>query len=324
MKPAGSSAPLLMAGCVAAAAGLVSLLGDDPPVLERLATGEVQLSLQQASGLRQVEASADLQTWEPMATLSAAAQLHEDSAAPQAAQKFYRTRPADAGSLTGDHLPTDSGAATLHPVDHASFLLQWNGVTIYGDPVGGGVRYAGLPQADLILVTHSHSDHFHSSTLSAVRAAGGRIVAPQSVYNSLPQTLRDVTTVLANGQSTNQKGVEVLAVPAYNLTASYHPKGAGNGYVLTLGGKKIYISGDTENVPEIKALTGIDVALVAVNQPFTMTVEQAADLLRAMKPRVAYPYHFRNQGGSFSNLQQLRTLVGRDSGVEVRLRDWYL
>jgi len=153
-----------------------------------------------------------------------------------------------------------------------------------------------------------------------MRAEAVTMVVPQAVFNSLPAALRGKAVVLVNGASTTVAGLTIEAVPAYNAN---HPKGVGNAYVLTLGGRRFFISGDTGDAAEIRALTGIDAAFFCMNVPFTMTVEQAAATVRAMRPAVVYPYHFRNQDGTFANLVSFRQLVGSDLGIEVRSRAWY-
>ena len=145
------------------------------------------------------------------------------------------------------------------------------------------------------------------------------IIAPQSVADKIPAALKGQVTVLKNGESATVDGLPVTAVAAYNTTAAnqqYHPPGRDNGYVLSFGDKKIYIAGDTENTPEMAALTGIDVAFLPMNQPYTMTPEQAADAVRAFRPKVVYPYHYRG-----TDPQKFADLVG--GAAEVRLRDWY-
>jgi L-ascorbate metabolism protein UlaG (beta-lactamase superfamily) len=136
-------------------------------------------------------------------------------------------------------------------------------------------------------------------------------------------TLKGLTTVLANGANADAIGLNVAAVPAYNLTNSNHPQGVGNGYVLTMGGRRIFISGDTEDVPEIRSLAKIDVAFLCMNIPFTMNITKAASTVRQMKPKVIYPYHFRNQDGTYADLTSFRQQVGTDLGIEVRVRTWY-
>jgi L-ascorbate metabolism protein UlaG (beta-lactamase superfamily) len=229
--------------------------------------------------------------------------------------------PAADKPRAADSVPTDDGALKIHPINHATLALQWKDKTIYVDPVGGANAFQALPPPNLILITHIHGDHFSKETLAQLPGPGARLVGPASVVEQLPPDLRGRATALANGQTQEFLGIRIEAVPAYNLAADrqrFHPKGRDNGYVLTLGGKRIYLSGDTEAVPEMLALKNIDVAFVCMNLPYTMTVEQAARAVRAFKPRVVYPYHCRG-----SDLEKFKQLVGADSGIEVRLRDWY-
>src|SRR5439155_19660163 len=132
----------------------------------------------------------------------------------------------------GDHLNTTNGDVIIHPINHASFVMSWQGKMIYNDPVGGSARYATFPKADLILIGHAHADHFDNTTLNGVTNLTTRILAPSVVYNGMTTPLKAITTVLTNGASTNILGLHIDAIPAYNLTASYHPRGVGNGYVL--------------------------------------------------------------------------------------------
>jgi L-ascorbate metabolism protein UlaG (beta-lactamase superfamily) len=224
-------------------------------------------------------------------------------------------------SLTGDRLATSDGDLIIHPVNHASLALQWKNQTIYVDPVGGARRYEGLPRPDLILLTDIHGDHLDAATLASIVTDKTRLVAPKAVVEKLPPALAQRTTVLNNGESNTVQGVKIDAIPMCNTTPArlqFHPKGRGNGYVLRFGGKRVYISGDTEDVPEMRALKDIDVAFLCMNLPYTMTEEQAAGAVREFKPRIVYPYHYRG-----SDLEKFRKLVGSDSGVELRLRDWY-
>jgi L-ascorbate metabolism protein UlaG (beta-lactamase superfamily) len=228
---------------------------------------------------------------------------------------------AEETALSGDHVTTQKGDIVIHPVNHATFVMTWNGHVIYVDPVGGAKRFEALPRPDLILITDIHGDHLDGPTLSAVASPKTAIVAPKAVEDKLPEALRKQTTVLGNGETKSLLGAEIEAVPMYNLTAArlqYHTKGRGNGYVITLGGTRIYISGDTEDIPEMRHLKNIDVAFVCMNLPYTMTPEQAANAVREFKPKVVYPYHYRG-----SDLQKFKELVGENSGTEVRLRNWY-
>lgn len=219
-----------------------------------------------------------------------------------------------------DVIATKDGNLVIRPINHATFVMTWNGKTIYVDPVGGAKAFANLPAPDLILLTDIHGDHFSKETLAAV-GTKARLVAPPAVNDQLSEDWRARTTVLGNGQTQTVLGIPIEGIAAYNLAPErqkFHAKGRGNGYVVTLGGKRVYISGDTEDIPEMRALKEIDVAFLCMNLPYTMTVEQAADAVKAFKPKIVYPYHSRG-----SDLKKFQQLVGTDAGVEVRLRDWY-
>ena len=223
--------------------------------------------------------------------------------------------------LTGERVPTSDGDLIIHPINHATLALGWKNLTLYVDPVGGAKRFADLPAPGLILLTDIHGDHLNAGTLKVVAGDKTALVAPPAVAEQLPSDLRARTTVLANGENKSVSGVKIEAIPAYNLTperTKFHAKGRGNGYVVTLGEKRVYLSGDTEGTPEMLALKDIDVAFLCMNLPYTMTVEQAADAVREFKPKVVYPYHCRG-----SDLEKFKTLVGREAGVEVRIREWY-
>lgn len=219
---------------------------------------------------------------------------------------------------TVDRLATTEGDVIVHPINHASLVLEWKGKAIYVDPVGGAARYQSLPRADLILLTHAHRDHLDPATLTAVKGANAKILAPSIVSEDLPANLQSLTSTLTNGAAATVAGVNVLAVPAYNLTKAFHPKGVGNGYVLTLGGKRLYISGDTEATPEMVALRDIDAAFLCMNQPYTMTVDQAVSAVRAFRPKIIYPYH-----SSGSDLNSFKKQLETEPGIEVRLLKWY-
>jgi L-ascorbate metabolism protein UlaG (beta-lactamase superfamily) len=232
--------------------------------------------------------------------------------------------------LSGDQVSTEKGDLVIHPIRHATFVMRWNGKTVYADPVGGAKQFAELPKPDLVLVTHIHGDHFDPKTLDAVILAGQKpvLIVPKSVDEKIPDSLRAKATVqvLANGEKTDVAGISVEAVPAYNTTAGkerFHPKGRDNGYVLTLGGKKVYIAGDTEDIPEMRALKDIDIAFLPMNLPYTMSVAKAADAIRAFKPKIVYPYHYRSGNGTKADMEELKRLVGAESGVDIRARDWY-
>ncbi|MGV3541043.1 MAG: MBL fold metallo-hydrolase [Rufibacter sp.] len=225
-----------------------------------------------------------------------------------------------------DKIETKKGPLSILPIQHASLALKWNGKTILVDPSGDASLFQSVAAPDLVLLTDIHGDHLDLKTLQAINTGNAKIVAPQAVVDKLPEGLKGKAVVLANGQQTEQLGISILAVPMYNLpeTAdSRHPKGRGNGYVLTLGGKKVYLSGDTEDIPEMRALKGIDVAFLCMNLPYTMDIAQAAAAALAFKPKVVYPYHYRGQGG-LSDVEAFREKVTTgDKKIEVRLRKWY-
>ncbi len=295
--------------------------------VELLPNGEVrlELSVAAAAGYR-IDAADTLEEWKGLLTgISAGSNQHLDSAGPFLSQRFYRAMQLEGANVfTGDHLATVNGDAIFHPLFHASFVMQWNGKTIYNDPDDDSAylsRYQGLPKADLILVSHRHGDHFSTNRLDVLRGTNTVIVAPPDVYNQSSMIpFRGITISLANGATTNVMGMAIEAIPAYN---SNHAIGAGSGYVLTLGGKRIYMSGDTGNIPEMRALQDIDVAFVCMNIPFTMTASEAVTAVRAFQPRVVYPYHYRNQSGTTTNAAFFKQQLGTDLGIEVRLRNWY-
>ncbi len=232
-------------------------------------------------------------------------------------------------AFADETIATNKGDLVIHPFHHASMLITWNGVSILVDPappVSGDkpaditAEYKAAPTPDLILVTHEHGDHFNVPILEAVAGADTVLVTCQDVADKLPGDLKAKTKVLANGDSLTVAGVSIAAVAAYNTTADrmkFHPeKRHDNGYVLTLGGKRIYIAGDTEETPEMKALTAIDVAFVPMNLPYTMSIEQAAQAVKDFRPKIVYPYHYAG-----SDVNAFKKLVG--GAAEVRLRDWY-
>lgn len=221
-------------------------------------------------------------------------------------------------ALEGDPIPTDDGDIIVHPVDHASLVLGFGDAVIYVDPVGGAARYEGLPPPTAILVTHAHGDHYDAPTLEAIAGNAPLIVNP-AVYAMLPETLKANAAAMANGDVGEVAGLPIKAVPAHNTTADrmqYHPEGRDNGYVLTLGGKQVYIAGDTEPTEEMLGLSDIEVAFLPMNLPYTMAPEQAAEAINTFKPRIAYPYHYGE-----SDLSVLEATVGPDT--EMRLRNWY-
>ena len=225
-----------------------------------------------------------------------------------------------------DKVETKAGPLMIQPVFHGSLVLTWNGKTIYIDPYNGAKGYVGLAAPDLILITDIHGDHMNIETLSAIETSKAKLIVPQAVADQLPENLKSKAVVLSNGNKITEGGVSVSALPMYNLPESAdsrHTKGRGNGYVLNLGGKMVYISGDTEDIPEMRALTNIDIAFVCMNLPYTMDIDQAASAVLEFKPKIVYPYHYRGQGG-LNDVEGFKKLV--DAGkasIDVRLRNWY-
>ena len=243
---------------------------------------------------------------------------------------FTTMSAAEEKGLSGDRVATNSGVLVIHPIHHATLLMQWNGKTIYVDPVGGVKPFAEMPKPDLVLVTHIHFDHFDPATLAAVMPAGRKtvLIVPPTVAEKLPEMLRGTPAlrILTNGKKTDVEGIAIEAVPAYNTTPGnekFHPQGRDNGYVLTMGGKRIYIAGDTEDTAEMRALKGIDIAFLPMNLPYTMSVPKAADAIRQFRPKIVYPYHYRSHDGAKADFERLKNLIGENSGVEIRLREWY-
>jgi L-ascorbate metabolism protein UlaG (beta-lactamase superfamily) len=214
---------------------------------------------------------------------------------------------------------TSKGPVKITPVYHASLEIEAGGKVIIIDPAKPA-NFSGLPQADLVLITDIHGDHMDPDLLKAESKAGTEIIAPAAVAKT-------VTTAKAigNGENTTWGDWKIEAIPMYNTTESrgpapgkfFHDKGRGNGYVLTYGGKRFYFSGDTEGIPEMRALKNIDVAFVCMNLPYTMTPEEAAEAVKKFHPKVVIPYHY---GMSDLNVFK-KGLEG--TGIDVRILDWY-
>lgn len=221
-----------------------------------------------------------------------------------------------------DTYPGEGGDITIHPIQHASFVMMVPGLVIYNDPIGGGAAYEGQPPADLILITHEHGDHFDPETLTALAGDDTRLITNPAVLGMLPENLKAKAQALVNGESTTVGDLSIDAIPAYNTTADrlqYHPQGRDNGYVLTTAGKRIYIAGDTEDIPEMRALENIDIAFVPMNLPFTMDEAQAASGVGAFGPGVVYPYHYR--GSDIDKFEKL--LAEEGAKTEVKRGAWY-
>ena len=227
------------------------------------------------------------------------------------------TAPAGAaGGFETDVLPTAAGDLKVTFIGHASLLFQFGGTVIYNDPVGQFGDFSVLPKADLILAAHDHFDHFDLETIGKISKPGTRVVMTPLCADKLPGGI-----VLKNGQEATVDGIRIEAVPAYNLVhmrspgMPYHPKGVGNGYVLTFADRRVYIAGDTENIPEMKDLKDIDYAFLPMNLPYTMTPEMVAAAARMFKPKVLYPYHTTD-----TDVSKLQPLLKDEPGIEIRIR----
>jgi L-ascorbate metabolism protein UlaG (beta-lactamase superfamily) len=205
---------------------------------------------------------------------------------------------------------TSQGPLTIRPLVHGSVLLQFNGKNYYIDP-SQSYDWDSLPKADLILITHEHGDHASPAVVARIKKDGTQIITNPASAARFPGA-----TVMRNGERLDVQGITVEAVPAYNVVrTSYHPKGRDNGYVLTFGDRRVYLAGDTEATPEMKALEKIDIAFLPIALPFTMAPADAAEAARAFKPRIVYPYH---QGNGDPNV--VKTSLADVPEIEVRVR----
>lgn len=217
-----------------------------------------------------------------------------------------------------DRFPTAHGELSVVPLEHASILFQWHGESIYVDPTASAVSDPALPRADVVFVTDIHPDHLDPAGLERVRKSTTRVVGPQAVADKT-----HVDVVMSGGDTRQIADVVATAVPMYNLKRGpaagqvYHDKGRGDGYELAFDALHVYVSGDTECTPEMKALEKIDVAFVCMNLPYTMPPDEAAECVAAFKPSVLFPYHYRG-----SDLGVLDAKLA-GTGVEIRKRDWY-
>lgn len=231
---------------------------------------------------------------------------------------------ARAAGMAGDVFPTKGGDIVVHPVNHASFVMETPVGTIYCDPVGDVSLYADFPRPDLILVTHHHGDHYKPDTLAGLVGDNTIIITNPTVLEKLPAALKAKATSIANGEATTFNGLKIDAIPAYNMTAGrekFHPKGRDNGYVLTFDGFRIYISGDTEDIPDMRALKDIDLAFICMNLPFTMDVKAAASAVVEFKPKFVYPYHYHGRDDGTQDPAEFEKLVGM--ATKVKMGNWY-
>lgn len=210
-----------------------------------------------------------------------------------------------------DVIPASDGPIEITFIKHATLMIRYNNKVIHIDPVSMfGTDYSKMPKADIILLTHEHPDHLDAKAIAQIRTGNTVILQNEGCYKSLGSG-----EVMKNGDHKTVFGIDIDAVPAYNLTARNHPKGVGNGYVLHLGNKKVYIAGDTENIPEMSDLKDINIAFLPMNKPFTMSPEQVAEAAIRIRPEILYPYHY-----SQTNTDELIQLLQNEKGIDVRIR----
>jgi L-ascorbate metabolism protein UlaG (beta-lactamase superfamily) len=219
-------------------------------------------------------------------------------------------------TFEADTIKTSQGDLKITFVGHGTLIFSFKDKVIHVDPYGKVADYSKLPKADIILITHEHPDHLDLEAIKKIKKDGTTFVLTQKCADVVGRGL-----IMKNGDVLNVGGIEIQAVPAYNLVhlrpsgGPYHPKGIGNGYVITFGDKRVYVAGDTENIPEMKELKDIDVAFLPMNLPYTMTPEMVADAAKSFKPKVLYPYHTGD-----TDVTQLSKLMNGVEGVEVRIR----
>lgn len=219
------------------------------------------------------------------------------------------------------------GDLKIQPLLHASMHLTWEEQNILIDPYKNESYYKGLDSPELILITDIHGDHMNIEALKNINTGQTKIIAPQAVADILSENDFMKIQVIKNGENIEINNIGIEAIPMYNLPQdekSRHPKGRGNGYILTFGDQRVYISGDTEDIPEMRNLQNIDIAFVCMNLPYTMNVDAAASAVLEFKPKIVFPFHYRGGGGKFSDVTLFKELVvDSNDQIEVRLVDWY-
>ncbi|HSH50613.1 MAG TPA: MBL fold metallo-hydrolase [Bacteroidales bacterium] len=225
----------------------------------------------------------------------------------------------NAQELQTDVFQTDKAELKIQFVQHGSIFFEYNGKVIHVDPVSRMGDYNNYPKADLILITHHHGDHLDQNAIELLKKDNTKIVLTQKC-KEMSEYLTDVI-VMQNGDILNINELEIAAVPAYNIKhkrengVPYHIKGEGNGYVIQFNNKKVYVAGDTENIPEMKALENIDIAFLPMNLPYTMTPEMVADAARMFKPQILYPYHYGD-----TDTSKLLELLIDEKDIDIRIK----
>ncbi len=229
------------------------------------------------------------------------------AATAQAGQKSFET----------DRISTSKGDLLITFIGHGTLMMKYGGKVLYIDPVSQEADYSTMLKADIILVTHEHGDHLDAKAIDQISTSKTGLIVTKSVFEKIKKG-----TVMKNGDNMAVQVLKIEAVPAYNLVhmrspgVPYHPKGVGNGYIITFGDKRVYVAGDTENTPEMKALKGIDIAFLPMNLPYTMTPEMVADAAKSFRPKILYPYHYGN-----TDTKMIVELLKNDKDIEVRIRN---
>ncbi|MFO7446705.1 MAG: MBL fold metallo-hydrolase [Ignavibacteriaceae bacterium] len=219
-------------------------------------------------------------------------------------------------NFTSDTVETSDGELVITFIGHGTLMFGFSGKIIHVDPFSKLADYSSLPKADLILITHHHGDHLDPDAINQIKTADTKIL-----LNKLSAEKISNGIIINNGETKTEAGIKIEAVPAYNLVHKrdngepFHAKGECNGYVISFGDKEVYVAGDTENTPEMKALKGIDIAFLPMNLPYTMTPEMVADAAKAFKPAVLYPYHYGE-----TNISEIKELMKDTKDVELRIR----
>jgi len=228
----------------------------------------------------------------------------------------FSTTVAGAKEYESDVINTSAGDLKITFIGHGTLMFSFGGKIIHIDPFGQVGDYNKLPKADIILITHEHSDHLDIKAVEKIRKGKTVVVGSESVARQLKDTI-----VMRNGDVKTAGGLHIEAVPAYNIVhmrspgTPFHPRGVGNGYVIAFGDKRVYVAGDTENVPEMKQMKAINVAFLPMNLPYTMTPEMVVDAAKAFKPKILYPYHYGD-----TDPKRLEALLKDHPEIEVRIR----
>lgn len=216
-----------------------------------------------------------------------------------------------------DIFDTSQGQLKITFIGHGTLMFTFGEKIIHVDPVGRYADYSQLPKADIILITHEHGDHLDPQAIAALRTDNTDIILTEKCTEKVEGGI-----IMTNGETKTVQGLKIEAVPAYNIVhmrqsgVPFHPKGEGNGYLITFGDKRVYVAGDTENTPEMKELEEIDIAFLPMNLPYTMTPEMVADAARAFRPNILYPYHYGN-----TDTSELVELLKDEKDIEVRISD---